>query len=552
MGKVARYTQPMIDAYVKNGYWTRELTVDFWEKNATRYPDQEAIVDSVFRVTWAEAVKMVHRLTASFLQLGLKKDDVLLCQLYNSVPLSLVRLACEKAGILVAIVSSKFRETEIAAVLGQTKSFGAIFPAQFRRFDFFKMFSEMRRRFEHLKHLFVLGEEEVLGGLSLSRIMRTESAAGYLDEELNIQKFDPFEFTEITTTSGSTGIPKCVEWTACARLATAREYIKGLHMTHQDVVAAISPSISGSAETLIHRTPPQIGAKTVMLEHFTLEKACELIEKERVTAVGAVPTHLVRLVNFPGLKDYDLSSLRFIQVSGGLLTYHLGVEVEELLGCKVVQGYGGMDIGAVAAGYLDASQETRLKTVGMPVEGNVVTLVNPQTGEEVPPGEMGMVTVEGPHCVGGYFQNPKATFEARIDGKFDMGDLGTIDKEGNLILSGRVKDIIIRGGQTIYPKEVEDLLVQHPKVSEAALVRMPDPEMGERACAYVVPKKGQPFTFEEMGSFFRARQISLYKIPERLELVDELPLVPGGNKVNKRQLEDALRAKLISEGTESQ
>jgi len=546
MGKVARYTQAMISDYVKKGFWTRELTVDFWERNADLYPDEEALVDSSFRVTWSEGVEIIHRITAKFLDLGIRKDDVILCQLYNSVPLTLTRLACEKAGILVAIVGTKFRETEIAAVLSRTQSVGAVFPDRFRRFDFFKMFSEMEGRFDHLKHLFVVGESAPEGSISFYEMMRDTSCLERLNHGLDKQKFDPFEYTEITTTSGSTGIPKCVEWVACARLATAREYVKDLELTRHDVIAAVSPSISGSAETLIHRTPPQVGAKTVMLEHFTPQEACALIEKEGVTAVGAVPTHLVRWVNFPGLKDYDLTSLRFIQVSGGLLPYHLGLEAEKKLDCKVLQGYGGMDIGAVAAGYLNAPQEIRLKTVGRILRGNEVTLVDPDTGQEVKKGEVGLVTVDGPHCVGGYFADATATLESRIGGKFNMGDLGTMDEAGNLYLRGRVKDIIIRGGQTIYPKEVEELLVEHPSVSEAALVRMPDHEMGEKACAFVVPQKGETLTFEEMVSFFKARQVALYKIPERLELVGELPLVPGGNKVNKRELEEIIKASLES------
>ena len=545
MGKVARYTQKVINTYMEGGYWTRDLTVDFWERNAERCPDDEALVDSRFRLTWSEGVRMIHRLTAAFLDLGLKKDDVILCQLYNSVPLSLTRLACEKAGLLVAIVGTKFRETEIAAVLGRTGAVGAVFASQFRGFGFFKMFSGMQQKCAHLKHLFVVGDDIPSQGLSFYEIVETPSPMEG-DKGLDRQKFEPFEFTEITTTSGSTGIPKCVEWVGSARLATAREYIRDMAMTRQDVVAAVSPSISGSAETLVHRTPPQVGAKTVMLEHFTPEETCRLIQEERVTAVGAVPTHLVRLVEFPGLKDYDLSSLRFIQVSGGMLTYHLGVETESKLGCKVIQGYGGMDIGAVASGYLDAPQEIRLKSVGRILRGNEATLLDPDTGEEVPKGGVGLVTVEGPHCVGGYFRDPETTAQSRVGGKFNMGDLGTIDEQGNLYLRGRVKDIIIRGGQTIYPKEIEELLVEHPKVSEAALVRMPDEEMGERACAFVVPRKGQVFTFDEMSSFFRERRVALYKIPERLELIQELPLVAGGNKVNKSRLEEEIKTRLAS------
>lgn len=547
MGTVSRYSREAIAEYVRKGYWTPHLTVDFWEQNAIRRPSKEAIVDSRFRLTWSESVEMIHRLALTFLQFGFKKDDAILCQLFNSVALTLFRLACEKAGILAVIVSSKFQETELAGVLRTTRASGAVFPSHYGHYDFHKMYVQLQKGYPHLKHLFVAESEAPVGTHSLYRIFNSPPGGGLQTEALDKQKFTPFEFTEITTTSGSTGIPKCAEWTACARLATAREYIKRLELTDADVIAAISPSISGSAETLIHRTPCQVGAKTVMLEHFTPEDTCQLIEKERVTGVGAVPTHLVRLLSYPGLKEHDLSSLRFILVSGGFLPYPLGVEAEGKLGCKVIQGYGGMDVGAVTSGCLGDPQDARLKSVGKILEGNQVILLDPRSGEPVGMGQPGVVTVDGPHCVGGYYRNPEASQESQFDGRFNMGDLGVLDEEGNLILTGRVKDIIIRGGQTIYPNEIEELLAQHPKVLEAALVRMADPEMGERACAFVVPKAGEDFTFEELTAFFKARQVALFKIPERLEIVPELPLVPGGNKVNKRQLEDELKAKMGSD-----
>jgi 2,3-dihydroxybenzoate-AMP ligase len=546
MGTVSRYSREAIAEYVQKGYWTPQLTVDFWERNAITRPSKEAIVDSQFRLTWSEAVEMIHRLTLVLLQLGLKKDDALICQLFNSVALTLFRLACEKAGVLAVIVSSKFQETELGAVLRTTEASGAVFPSSYGNYDFHRMYAQLQKIHPRLKHLFVADDKAPHGAHPLYRVFHTPPSQGLQAEALDRQKFTPFEFTEITTTSGSTGTPKCAEWTACARLSTAREYVKRLDLTDADVIAAVSPSISGSAETLIHRTPVQVGAKTVMLEHFTPEETLETIERERVTGIGAVPTHLVRLLSYPRLKAHDLSSLRFIMVSGGLLPYPLGLEAEEKLGCKILQGYGGMDVGAVTSGFLSDPQEARLKSVGKILDGNRVILIDPLSGEPVGVGRPGVVTVDGPHCVGGYYRNPEATRQSQIDGRFNMGDLGVLDEEGNLILTGRVKDIIIRGGQTIYPKEIEELLVQHPKVLEAALVRMADPEMGERACAFVVPKAGEDLTFEEMTSFFKARQVALFKIPERLEIVPELPLVPGGNKVNKRQLEDELKARLGS------
>lgn len=546
MGNVELYTQEMINAYVERGYWTRDLTVNFWEKNAVLYPDKEAISDSKFRMTWSEGLRTIDRLMTTFLSHGLKKDDVLLCQLYNSVLLTFVRLACEKAGIVIALIPTTFRESEVAGVLGHTQSKGAVFASRFREFDYMGMYSGLQQRYHHLKKLFVIGEEMSPETISLNDIMTAKSGAPDKEDAPKRQGFGPFEYTEIVTTSGSTGIPKCVQFTACARLSTGRDYIKRFQLTDQDVIAIFSSSISGSAETLIHRCPPQLGARMVMLEHFTPEEACELIEKEGITVAGAVPTLVVRLMNFPGLGDFDLSSLRSILVSGGLLTYEQGREAESRLGCKVIQGYGGMDVGAVSVGDVTSSQEIRLKTLGRPLSGNEVMLVDPYTGDEVRSGEVGMVTLDGPHCFGGYYRDPVATGKLRINGKFNMGDLGYFDDEGNIVLRGRVKEVIKRGGQSIYPKEVEELLVQHPSVSEVALVRMPDREMGEKACAFVVLKKGRTLTFEEMVFFFKARQVAPYKIPERLELAVQIPLVPGGNKVDKRQLEDLLKEKLKS------
>ncbi len=173
MGKVAQYTPAMIEAYLAKGYWRRELTVDLWGNNATRYRDAEALVDSRVRLTWVEAGTVIHRVTAALLQRGLKKDDILLCQLYNSAASTLVRLACEKAGIVLALVPPTFREAEIAAVLGQTQAVGAIFPTRFGRFDYWRMFSDLQSRFDHLEHLFVVGEKVPCGSLALDDITRT-------------------------------------------------------------------------------------------------------------------------------------------------------------------------------------------------------------------------------------------------------------------------------------------------------------------------------------------------------------------------------------------
>jgi non-ribosomal peptide synthetase component E (peptide arylation enzyme) len=547
MAKVNRYTKEIVDQYVMAGYWTSELTVDFWDRNASLYPHQEAIVDSRKRLTWLQAKQQIDRLALGLLNLGVKRDEVLLIQLYNSVELNLVRLACEKAGILLAIIPYTFRQAELESVLKQVEVKGVFIPYEFRGFNYFEMVEEIRPRVQALNYIFVIGDKIPDRAISVQKMMDQE-AKPPPDRSLDQYKFSPFEFEEIMTTSGTTGVPKCVEWTGCARLAQARQYIQKLNLTHHDAIAAFSPSTGAATECLVYRCPPQVAAKTVMMERFHPEGACQLIERERITVAGIVPTMIVRLLEYPGLQDHDLSSLRILVSTASLLPYQVAKEAEERLGCTICQGYGSIDSGAVTMCGIDEPQEVRWQTVGRPFPGGEVKLLN-EEGTEVPPGEVGLVTVAGPTCVGGYYNNPKATKEAWTGGRFKMGDLGVLDPEGRLKILGRQSDIIIRGGQNIYPKEVEDQLVQHPKIAEVAILRMPDRQMGEKACAYLVLKPQQKFTFEEMVSFLKEKRIAPFKIPERLEIVQSLPLVPGGNKVDKHRLEQEIAQKLKTEGS---
>ncbi len=545
MAKVRRYTKEMVDQYVKAGYWTRELTVDFWDRNASLYPDEEALVDSRNRLTWLQAKQRIDRLALGLLDLCFKKDDVLLIQLYNSVELNLIRLACEKAGILLAIVPYTFRHAELESVLKQVEAKGAFIPYEFRGFNYFEMFEEIRPRLQALKYIFVIGDKVPDQAISVQKMM-DQDAAGLRNDFPEKYKFDPFEFEEIMTTSGTTGAPKCVEWTGCARLSQGRQYIKKLNLTRRDVIAAFSPSTGAATESLVYRCPPQVAAKTVMMERFSPEGACKLIEKERITVVGIVPTMIVQLLEYPGLREHDLSSLRILFSTASLLPYQVAKEAEEKLGCSVCQGYGSIDSGAVTMCGIDEPQDARWQTVGRPFPGGEVKLLD-EEGAELPSGEVGMVTIAGPTCVGGYHKDPEATKQAWAGGRFKMGDLGVFDTEGRLKIIGRQRDIIIRGGQNIYPKEIEDLLMQCPKIAELAIVRMPDRQMGEKACAYIVLKPRQTLTFEEMVTFLKEKRIATFKIPERLIIVQSLPLVPGGNKIDKRRLEQEIAHKLKTE-----
>jgi len=260
-----------------------------------------------------------------------------------------------------------------------------------------------------------------------------------------------------------------------------------------------------------------------------------------------VPALLAMMLKHPDMGKHSLKSLRYINSFGAFLDYALAVEVEEKFGCPIVQMYGSNDSGPLALTGPDESREVRLKTVGKPRGGGEVRLID-DNGKEVGKGEIGEIVVRGPILASGFYRNPEATWQVWTkDGWFKTGDLGRIDVNGNLLIVGRKKEMIIRGGQNVYPIEIEGFLATHPKISAVAVVGMPDPIMGEKACAYVVPKAGEKFVFEEMVDYLKAKKVANYKIPERLEIVDALPLV-GGQKVDKKALQKDILAKLKAEG----
>jgi non-ribosomal peptide synthetase component E (peptide arylation enzyme) len=214
---------------------------------------------------------------------------------------------------------------------------------------------------------------------------------------------------------------------------------------------------------------------------------------------------------------------------------------------KVVNDYGGVDFGGIICCGVDDPPDVRLLTVGKPRAWTEIKQVN-DPGQEVPKPREGKIWGRGPSCSSGYYKDAEATWKSwTMDGWFNTGDLGKFDEQGNLVIVGREKDVIIRGGWNIYPKEIENILLTYPKVQDIAVIGMPDLVMGERLCAYIVPKAEQELTLEEIVSFLRQKGTPSYKLPERIELVDSLPMVADGQKVDKKLLRQDIDQKLKAE-----
>jgi 2,3-dihydroxybenzoate-AMP ligase/acyl-CoA synthetase len=279
-----------------------------------------------------------------------------------------------------------------------------------------------------------------------------------------------------------------------------------------------------------------------MLEEFDPETALSVMAREKVTAIGVVPTHLVRMLE-QDIESFDLGALRFIRSAGGYLPPKVANEAEDRFKAVITSDLGTQDVGSVSGCRVRDSVLLRRSTVGRPLPGNVVKILA-DDGNEVPEGKPGQLWFRGPHAPAGYYRDPELT-----SGVFDSngwattGDIVKLDHEC-LWIMGRKKDMIIRGGQNIYPAEIEGLLNNHPSVSSVAVVGMPDEEMGEKACAYVTPKGGMAFTFDDMKTFLLEKNIAKYKLPERLEVTFEMPTVGDSGKINKEVLKKDIAQKL--------
>ena len=548
--KPIRYDEKEIEKYVREGYWKNTILPDYWEGNAERWPDMEALVDSVgTRLTWQQAVLRFNRIALALVkELGLERDDRLMIQLPNIAEQVLVRLASEKAGILSIPEMPTFRHSELKWIGEQTQAVGMVIPKTYRNFDYYEMVKELQSDLTYLKYIIIAGDEVPEGCLSLREMMGYPWEEEYELRELETRKLDPIhEVGFLVSTTGTTGKPKIVEHRIAAReIWTAEAHIRNWELGGNDVVLAFAPLAGAAGSTPAYVTAPVAGAKIVLGHEYEREEVCQLIEREKVTVLALVPTQLSRLLQLP-LEKYDLSSLRFLKTAGGYLSPALAQEAEERFGCPILGTFGSQDTGSVSGVPLSAAREVRYTTVGRVHPGVEIKVLDEQ-GREVRAGEVGTLYFRGPGNSIGYYRNIEMTLAEAFDkeGWATTGDLVMLTDDGWLKVMGRKKDIIIRGGQNIYPQEIEDYLAVCPQVIEAAVVAMPDPMMGERACAFVTLKKGEMFTFADMVNYLKTRKIAMFKIPERLEIIESMPLV-GSAKVDKKELTRLVTEKLKAE-----
>jgi long-chain acyl-CoA synthetase len=336
----------------------------------------------------------------------------------------------------------------------------------------------------------------------------------------------------ILYTSGTTGKPKGAELTHDNLRNNVRISVGLFDMNVGDVIFGGLPLFHSFGQTCTMNAAIACGACVTLLPRFDPDKALEIIERDGCTVFEGVPTMYGALLNHPERNSCDVSKLR-VCVSGGA---SLPVEVlrgfEECFGCKVLEGYGLSETSPVAS-FNHPDRERKAGSIGTPIEGVEMKVVDDDRNE-VPQGEIGEILIKGHNVMKGYWRHSEATAEAIKDGWFATGDMARVDEDGYFFIVDRKKELIIRGGYNVYPREVEEVLYEHPAVREAAVVGVPHEELGEEVGAAVALKDGQSVEADELRDFVK-EQLAAYKYPRKIWFVDELPKGPTG-KILKREI----------------
>jgi long-chain acyl-CoA synthetase len=348
-----------------------------------------------------------------------------------------------------------------------------------------------------------------------------------------VEARDPSDTAVILYTSGTTGTPKGAELTHAnlGRNAEVAQQLFGLHA--ESVILGSLPLFHSFGQTCALNAAVLTGAAVTLLPRFDAGKALEIIERDRVTIFMGVPTMYSALLNHPDHERYDLSSLRLCVSGGASLPVELLHSFEAAFDCTILEGYGLSETSPIAS-FNHPGRERKPGSIGTPVDGVEMRLLGP-TGGEVALGEVGEIAIRGHNVMKGYWRKPEATAEAvSADGWFRSGDLAVMDEDGYFFIVDRKKDMIIRGGYNVYPREIEEVLYSHPAVREAAVVGVPHDELGEEVAAAVALKSDAQVTEEDLREFVK-EQVAAYKYPRLVWFVDELPKTATG-KILKREL----------------
>ncbi|MFG6494142.1 AMP-binding protein [Fictibacillus sp. UD] len=521
---------------------------DCLKKQALNFKDQEAMVYSKLgvRYTYKEFYELTTKVAKGLMAMGIEKGDHIAVWATNVPEWLLLQFGSARAGAVLVTVNTNYQLSELDYLLKQSDAKALFFIEEFRSTSYKEMVDSVKGRpdeFPLLKHFVLLGSDsssyeafqDILeaGDVISDEALQEREASLHYDDVINMQY-----------TSGTTGFPKGVMLTHYNIVNNARQIADSMNLTNADRLCIPVPFFHCFGCVLGTLAAVSVGATMVPIVQFDPQEVLETVEKEKCTGLHGVPTMFIAELNLPNFDSYDLSTLR----TGIMAGSPCPIEV-----MKNVIGKMGMSEITIAYGQTEASPvitqtrtddpiERRVETVGKKHEQVEAKVIDPVTNKEVKAGEQGELCTRGYHVMKGYYKMPEATNEAiDSEGWLHTGDLATVDGEGYFRITGRLKDMIIRGGENVYPREVEEFIYSHPSILDVQVIGVPDKKFGEKVAACIQLKEGHTLSEKELKDFCKGK-IAHFKIPEYYIFLEQYPMTASG-KVQKFKLrEQAIEA----------
>jgi len=528
------------ERYRAAGVWRDETIGEMLDAAAERYGDKVALSAGERHYTYHELRDLSERLADHLVILGVRPGERIVVQLPNVPEFVILYFALVKIGALPIMALPAHRATEIDYFLRHADAIGYAVPRRYRNFDHLALARELKQAHRALRWVFVADSEvaDEEGFVSLPRFLEQEAPARPKHRP------DPFDVAVFLLSGGTTGLPKLIPRTHADYLYNSRQtnavcafdastvLLIAIPVSHNFALAC--PGVQGvlmAGGTLVLAATPDPG--TVLAT----------VERERVTCVPAVPALHIAVMDRQEAAPRDLSSLRQILAGGSKFLPESAVRALRVLGCRVQQVFG-MAEGFISFTRLDDPEQTVRETVGRPISPQDEFRLVDEAGRDVAQGEVGELWVRGPYTIRGYYRAPEHNAKAfTADGFYKTGDMLRLDAAGNLGVEGRVKDMINRAGEKISAEEVENLVADHPKVQQVALVAMPDRVTGEKGCLFVTCRDGHAVTLAEIVAHLETKRVARFKFPERLEVLERFPMTAVG-KISKKDLREHVRQKL--------
>lgn len=540
---VAPYKKEDAEKYNKFRWWSGLTFGDILDRAADIHPEKEAFVDRKTRLTYGEAREKTNKLAISLMDLGIQPLDRVLVQLPNWNEFVFAYFALQKIGAILVLLIDRYRQFEINHLISLTGATFWIVSEKYKKTDYLPIVEDVVKEHPQLKNIILARSEGHGPFLSMEKLIREVKL-----DMLNLQRLaqrrpDPMQVAHMGPTGGTTGAPKIVPRTHNSLITGIEFCSKSWEQSNQDINLLAGPighdltfskGFIGSIITL---------GKIILLDTTDNKEICETIEQEKVTTIIWVPTLAQKMLQYEHLDKYDLSSLKKMHSAGGASHPDLVKDVTKKLKMKFYNGYGATE-GMTTITRTTDDLETICTTVGRPTCPYDTYRVVDQNGNELPSNTEGELVLKGPGVFTGYYNNPEENKRAFThDGFFRTGDLAMINEKGYVTLTGRIKEMINRGGESISSTEIEKLISIHPEVVLVAVIAMPDPVFGEKVCAYIQPKPGANLNFEKIIAYLKERKASVLQLPERIEFIETMPLTKA-EKVDKKLLREDIEGKL--------